>query len=63
MNQRKGSLSLGSPAANYPVLLKITGRCETRPLKADSNSPRAIPVISPLLGCVKWQKNQVLGTD
>jgi hypothetical protein len=31
--------------------LKIAGRCETY-LRSDS--PRAIPVISPLLGCVKW---------
>jgi hypothetical protein len=40
---------------DYPALLKITGRCGTRPPKADSSSPRAIPVIFALLGCVKWQ--------
>ena len=38
---------------DYPALLKITGRCETR-LRSDS--PRAFPVIFSLLGSVKWQK-------
>jgi len=28
-----------------------------------SDSPRAIPVISPLLGCVKWHKKQVRVLD
>jgi hypothetical protein len=42
------------------MLLKITGRCETRPLSAASNSPRAIPVISLLLGCVKWRQECLL---
>jgi len=44
-------------AFGYPVLLKITGRCETHGVHAPlgcSNSPRALPVIFPLLGCVKW---------
>ena len=62
----------GSTVSNYPALLKITGRCETRtplrgvytPLAGCSDSPRALPVIFPLLGCVKWQKFSmlVLGT-
>jgi len=72
-NQRKGSLSLAasllSAFGGYPVLLKKTGRCETRGVYApqgcsDSRSlrhfmasltARAIPVFSALLGCVKWQ--------
>jgi hypothetical protein len=28
--KRKGSQSFGLPAADYPALLNITGRCETR---------------------------------
>jgi hypothetical protein len=56
-NQRKGSQSLCLPSADCPALLKITGRCETRPPEADSDSPRAFPVIFLLLGCVKWPQN------
>jgi hypothetical protein len=44
----------GPPLANYPVLLKITGRCET-PLTS-----HAIPVIFPLLGCVIWQERELV---
>jgi len=58
--ERKGSRSLGPPEADCPALLKITGRCETRPPLANSDSPRAIPVIFPLLGYVKWQKQKNL---
>jgi hypothetical protein len=58
---KKGSQSLVPLSAESPVLLEITGRCETRPPVADSDSPRAFPVISSLLGCVKWQyKKQVV---
>jgi len=59
-NQRKGSLSLGPPSADYPALLEKVGRCETRPPQADSNSPRAYPSFSVLLGFVKWQKTPLL---
>jgi hypothetical protein len=53
-NQRKCSRSLGSLSANCPAQLKNIGRCETRPPKADSDSPRADPIFFSLLGCVKW---------
>ena len=53
-NQKKGQPITCFACAKYPVLLEIDGRCETRPPEADSDSPRAIPSISALLGCVKW---------
>ena len=53
-NQRKDIRSLGPPAADFPALLEKVGRCETRPPRADSDSPRANPSFSVLLGCVKW---------
>jgi len=52
------SLAVSLLAFGYPVLLKKAGRCETRPPEADSNSPRAIPSFSVLLGCVKWQQTK-----
>jgi hypothetical protein len=54
--KRKGSLSFGPSLTDSPALLKITGRCETRPPEADSDSPSAFPIISALLGCVKWHR-------
>jgi hypothetical protein len=51
--KRKDSLSLDPPLADFPVLLE-----KRRALRNSlrSNSPRAIPSFSPLLGCVKRQK-------
>ena len=66
----KGSRPLAASllVCGFPVLLEITGRCETRGVYAPqgcSNSrslrhdmapltSRTYPVISPLLSCVKW---------
>jgi len=48
-------------AAEDPVLLEKTGRYGTRGVYAPqgcSNSPRAYPSFSALLGCVKWHQNK-----
>jgi len=53
--EESAACSFGSTASNCPVLLKITGRLRN---SLRSNSPRAVPVIFPLLGYVKWQKQK-----
>ena len=55
--KRKGSRSLGPSLRDLPVLLKMTGRCETRPAAGAPQTVLAhFPVISALLGGVKWQR-------
>jgi len=43
MNQKKGQPDhIGPPVVDSPHFSKIDGRCETRLLSADSDSPRAV---------------------
>jgi len=59
-NQRKGSQSLDSLAANYPVLLKNIGRCETRRLWRLKQSSRLSDIFSAArLREMAFQKNKL----
>jgi len=51
-----GSRSLGPALQDFPALLKMPGRCETRPADGEPQTVLALfPVISVLLAGVKWQ--------
>jgi hypothetical protein len=49
--ERKGSRSLGPPAAVYLALLELTGSLKTRYAQTGQTPVSAYSVV---LGCVKW---------